>query len=138
MPNHPTHLERYSVYASLTKIDAPLDVTPYTFKARRYASTLRIPAETLSACRSLGALKTLAKRQYRCLARKHHPDTSSADQHRTWSQEFNRLHNAYRWFQQLQALPIKTVRETIPDYPLPWSMERRPLHFCPGWHETHL
>ncbi len=138
MPNHPTHLEGYSVYASLTKIDTPLDVTPYTFRAQQYASTLHIPAETLRTCRSLAALKTLAKRQYRALARTHHPDTCSGGQRHTWSQEFNRLHNAYQWFQQLQALPIKTARETIPDYPLPWSMERRPLHFGYGWHETRL
>jgi hypothetical protein len=138
MSDYHTDLEGYSVHPGLVSVDALMENQPFTYVSRQYASTLKIPYEAMRNCRTVEALKSLAKRQYRCLARKHHPDTSRAGQHRTLSQEFNRLYKAYRWFQQLQALPIKTARETIPEYPLPWSMEPRPLHFGYGWHETRL
>jgi hypothetical protein len=122
MPNHPTHLEGYPVYSGLITVDAPVECQPFTYLSRQYASTLKMPYEAMRRCRTVEDLKALAKRHYHGLARKHHPDTSSRGQQQTWSQEFNRLQTAYRWFQQLKALPIKTARESIPEYPLPWSM----------------
>ncbi len=120
-------------------VSTPMTMTEshlFTYKARQYASRLKISSKALRQCATLDDLKTLAKRRYRILAKRHHPDTSGRGQYQVWSQEFNAIHNAYRWFQQLEALPVKTIRETIPEYPLPWSMERRPLFFGPGWHEV--
>src|SRR6266852_2437971 len=138
MPNNPTHLEGYSVYSGIVSVNTPSQKQLFTYLARQYASTLKIPYEAMRNCRTVEALKALAKCHYRCLAKKHHPDTSGRGQYQTHSLEFNRLHTAYRWFQQLEALPIKSNRETIPEYPLPLSMERRPLQFEPGWHEVRF
>jgi galactokinase len=107
---------------------------PWTYALRQRASTLQISAEALAACPTLEALQHLAKRQYRQLAKRLHPDRPRHQRSTAiWHHEFQRVTNAYRWIEHLTALPTTPVPASTPSYPLPWAMERKPWVLDEGW-----
>jgi hypothetical protein len=110
------------------------------FRARK----LKITLEELHQCKTLAEIKALAKKKYYALARIHHPD------HRRngfWNgygrcekrgSAFRQLTKTYHWFIALteKDLVHKSAYPTVQEIPMPWHMERAPLHLPSGYNES--
>jgi hypothetical protein len=101
------------------------------------------PSELLH--KTLPEVQALVKKRYHLLCFIKHPDTRHHTKRRgAWkrspSKGFQELTALYQWFMALTEEDIlreKRKQETVPDYPLPWAMERTPLRCPPGFHESH-
>ena len=110
------------------------------------ARTLKITPAEIAACKTLDALKKLARKKYHTLARQYHPDYLLA--HEVWYTrnqaraqpgfDFRRVTKTYKWFMALQEKDLvrKSMYPTIQEYILPWHMERMPLHLPTGFNES--
>lgn len=90
-------------------------------------------------------IKALVKKRYRVLAKHYHPDIVQLNHgkyFREWPEyglSFRLITKTYQWFQKLDAItePKKfKLGNNVPDEPLPWYLERKPLTLPFGYQET--
>jgi hypothetical protein len=110
------------------------------FRARK----LKISPQELHQCKTLDAIKKLAKKKYHVLARQHHPDRmvksrwNGLRRYEKRGDAFMQVTKTYKWFMELteKDLVHKSMYPTVPDLPMPWHMERAPLHLPSGYNES--
>ena len=135
-------MEETRVIETYPQCQVRLKITPKVLEFR--AKKLKITPAELQKCKTLVEIKALAKQKYRILAREHHPDHRKIG---VWNgfgrcekrgSAFRLLTNTYKWFMALteQDIVRKSMYPTVPDLPLPWHMERAPLHLPSGYSES--
>jgi hypothetical protein len=114
----------------------------------RRAGCLKITEDELAG-KSLREIKALAKKRYRALAQHYHPDRVEREHSRHFAKNkytaagygatFRAITKTYEWFMKLDAITERKkfkLGNNVPDDPLPWYLERKPVQLPNGFHET--